>query len=63
MTRTKQIGAIQFKDLSLGGKVAAVVAAIAGIAAGYLLPMWITVIGIALVFLAAFVVQKVRGKI
>ena len=63
MARTKQISAIQFKDLSLRGKVAAIVAGIAGITAGYLLPMWITVIGIAVVFLGTFVVQKARGKI
>ena len=63
MARTKQIGATQFKDLSPWGKVAAILAGIAGITAGYVLPMWITLIGIAVIFLAAFVVQKRRGKI
>jgi hypothetical protein len=63
MARTKQIGATQFKDLSPWGKAAAIVAGIGGIAAGYLLPMWITLVGIAVVFLTAFLVQKARGKI
>ncbi len=62
MARSKQIGATQFKDLSPLWKVLAILGAVGGIAAGWFLPKWLTVIAILIIFPTVLVVQKVRGK-
>jgi hypothetical protein len=63
MGETRPISAIQFSDLPTWGKVAAVVAAVAAVAAGLLLPRWVTMLGVAVVFLVGFVVLKACRKI
>ena len=60
MARPQPIGSLQFSDLPTWGKVAFVVAALAAVAAGWLLPRWITMLGIAVVFLVGFAVVKLR---
>ena len=62
MARTQQKGATQFKDLPLWGKVAFLVAAAGGVAVGWFLPKWVTLLAIVILFPTVFVVQKLRGK-
>ena len=63
MAKPQPITAVQFGDLPAWGKVAVIVAALAAVASGLLLPRWITALGIAVTFLAGFVVLKLRRRI
>ena len=62
MARSQRIGDTQFKDLSMPWKVATIAGGIGGLAAGWFLPRWITLLLFVLVFVAVFAVQKLRRK-
>ncbi len=63
MAKPQSITAVEFGDLPTWGKLAVVVAAVAAVAAGLVLPRWVTALGIAVVFLIGFVVLKLRRRV
>jgi len=62
MARTQQGVVEQFMSLPAWGRVAFVLVAGSAFAAGWLLPKWLTLVGLLGLFLGVFVVQKLRGK-